>query len=57
MATVLRLLATLSRLRSWKIAAAAAILFLIDLFVPDPLPLVDEGLLGLLTVWLSRRAR
>ena len=57
MASVLRLLGALSRLRSWQLVAVAAVLFLIDLFVPDPLPFVDEGLLGLLTLWLSRRAR
>lgn len=57
MASVLRLLGALSRLRSWQLAAVAAVLFLIDLFVPDPLPFVDEALLGLLTLWLSRRAR
>ena len=57
MASVLRLLSTLPRLRSWQLVAVAAVLFLIDLFVPDPLPFVDEGVLGLLTLWLSRRAR
>ena len=54
MASVLRLLSTLPRLRSWQLVAVAAVLFLIDLFVPDPLPFVDEGVLGLLTLWLSR---
>ncbi len=57
MASMLRLLGALSRLRSWQLVAVAAVLFLIDLFVPDPLPFVDEGVLGLLTLWLSRRAR
>lgn len=55
MASVLRLLGSLSRLPSRQLVAIAAVLFLIDLFVPDPLPLVDEGVLGLLTLWLSRR--
>ena len=50
MASVLRLLGALSRLRSWQLVTVAAVLFLIDLFVPDPLPFVDEGLLGLLTL-------
>ena len=57
MASTLRLLSTLSRLRSWQLVALAAVLFLVDVFVPDPLLFVDEGLLGLLTLWLSRRGR
>lgn len=57
MASVFRLLPALSRLRSWQLAAVAAVVFLIDLLVPDPLPFVDEVLLGLLTFWLSRRPR
>jgi hypothetical protein len=57
MASVFRLLGPLSRLRSRQLVAIAAVLFLIDLFLPDPVPLVDEGVLGLLTLWLSRRAR
>ena len=56
-AWVLRLLGPLSRLRSPQLVALAAALFLIDLVLPDPLPLVDEGLLGLLTYWLARRPR
>ncbi|MDA1184671.1 MAG: hypothetical protein O2930_08510 [Acidobacteria bacterium] len=55
MASVLRLLGPLSRLRSRQLAAIAAVLFLGDLFIPDPLPLLDEGVLGLLALWLSRR--
>lgn len=54
---VLRLLGPLSRLRSPQLVGIAAVLFVIDLLVPDPLPLVDEGLLGLLTFWLARRPR
>ena len=57
MASMLRLLGALSRLPSRQLMAVAAVLFLIDLFVPDPLPFVDEGVLGLLTIWLSQRAR
>ena len=57
MASVFRLLPALSRLRSWQLVALAAVLFLVDLLVPDPLPFVDEALLGLLTFWLSRRPR
>ncbi len=55
MPSVFRLLGALSRLPSRQLAVIAAVLFLIDLFLPDPLPLVDEGVLGLLTLWLSRR--
>jgi hypothetical protein len=57
MASVFRLLPALSRLRSWQLVALAAVLFLVDLLVPDPLPFVDEALLGLLTFWLWRRPR
>jgi len=57
MASAFRLLPALSRLRSWQLVALAAVLFLVDLLVPDPLPFVDEALLGLLTFWLSRRPR
>jgi hypothetical protein len=57
MALVLRLLGLASRLRSPQLVAISAALFLVDLFLPDPLPFVDEGVLGLLTLWLSRRGR
>ena len=57
MASAFRLLPALSRLRSWQLVAVAAVVFLIDLLVPDPLPFVDEAVLGLLTFWLSRRER
>lgn len=30
-------------------------LFLLTLFLPDPIPFVDEILLGLVTFWLSRK--
>ncbi len=52
--SMLRLLTGLSRLRSWQLAALAAVLFVINLLVPDPLPAVDEALLGLLALWLAR---
>jgi hypothetical protein len=55
MASVFLLFPALSRLRSSQLVAVAAVVFLIDLLVPDPLPFVDETLLGLLTFWLSRR--
>jgi hypothetical protein len=57
MPSVFRLLGPLSRLRSPQLVVLAGVLFLVDLFVPDPLPLVDEGVLGLVTLWLSRRSR
>jgi hypothetical protein len=57
MALVLRLVGLASRLRSPQLVAISAALFLVDLFLPDPLPFVDEGVLGLLTLWLSRRGR
>ena len=50
-----RLLVALSGLPSWQLGVLAGVLFVIDLLVPDPLPFVDETLLGLLTLWLSRR--
>ena len=51
----LRLLGALSALPSWQLVVLAGVVFVIDLLVPDPLPLVDETLLGLLTLWLARR--
>jgi hypothetical protein len=33
----------------------AAVLFVADVLLPDPIPFVDEVLLGLLTLLLSRR--
>ena len=51
----LRLIGALSQLPSWQLVALASVLFVVDLLVPDPLPVVDETLLGLLTLWLSRR--
>jgi hypothetical protein len=45
----------LSRLGSGTLLALCAVLFVIDLFVPDPLPFVDEIILGVTTLLLSRR--
>lgn len=39
-----------SRLRFPQLFAVAALLFLIDLVIPDAIPFLDEILLGLLTV-------
>jgi hypothetical protein len=47
----------LSRLGSGTLLALCAVLFAIDLFVPDPLPFVDEIILGVTTLLLARRRR
>lgn len=44
----------LNSLRSWQLVALAALLLLIDIVVPDPLPFVDEALLAVLTYLLAR---
>ena len=44
----------LNSLRSWQLFVLAALLLLIDLVVPDPLPFVDEALLAALTYLLAR---
>ncbi len=53
------LVAYLARLRFPVLFAITAALFLVDLVVPDVLPLVDEILLGLVTLllasWRKRR--
>ncbi len=53
------LVAYLARLRFPVLLAITATLFLVDLVIPDVLPLVDETLLGLATVllatWRKRR--
>jgi hypothetical protein len=51
------LFAWLSRLRSWQLFLVAAALFVADLLVPDPLPLIDEMMLGLATLLLGRWKR
>jgi len=45
----------LSRLGSRTLLLLAAALFVIDLLVPDPLPFVDEIILGVTTLLLARR--
>lgn len=42
-----------SRLRFPQLFTVAAILFVIDLLIPDMIPFMDEILLGLLTVLLG----
>ena len=43
-----------AQLKSWQLLAFVAALFVLDLFLPDPIPFVDELLLGLLTLLLAR---
>lgn len=54
------LLAGASRLRHPTLARLVAVLFLVDLFLPDPVPFLDEFLLGattlLLANWRQRKA-
>ena len=47
----------LSRLRSWQLFVLAALLFVADMLVPDPIPLLDEIGLGLTTLLLARWKR
>jgi hypothetical protein len=47
----------LARFGTRTLALFFGILLLIDLIVPDPLPFVDELLLGLTTVLLARRGQ
>jgi len=42
-----------SRLRFPQLFTIVLVLFVVDLFVPDPIPFVDEILFGLLTVLLA----
>ncbi len=51
------LLRYLGRLRWPYLFALAAALFVADLLVPDPLPFVDEILLGLVSLILARPRR
>jgi hypothetical protein len=48
-----RLLQYGSNLRFPRLLAVAAVLFVIDLLIPDPLPLLDEVLLGLISLLLA----
>jgi hypothetical protein len=45
----------LSKLGSRTLLTLCAVLFVIDLLVPDPLPFVDEVILGVTTLLLARR--
>jgi hypothetical protein len=44
----------LSRLGSGTLVVLCALLFVVDLVIPDPVPFVDELLLGAATLLLSR---
>ncbi|RMH17640.1 MAG: hypothetical protein D6696_15325 [Acidobacteria bacterium] len=55
MITVLR--AFLARLRFPQLFVLAAVLFLLDLGVPDIIPMYDEVMLALLTLLLGRWKR
>jgi len=46
--------ALLSRLGSRTLVVLCALLFVVDLVIPDPVPFVDELLLGAGTLLLSR---
>jgi hypothetical protein len=45
----------LSKLGSRTLVTLCAVLFAVDLIVPDPLPFVDEILLAVATIMLARR--
>ena len=47
----------LSRLRSWQLFVVAGVLFVVDLLVPDPIPFIDEIMLGLTTLIMARWKR
>ena len=44
----------LASLRSWQLFVLAAVLFAVDLVIPDPIPFLDETLLAVLTYTLAR---
>ena len=43
-----------SALRSWQLFVLVVVAFVIDLLVPDPIPFIDEFLLGGITLLLWR---
>ncbi len=47
----------LDQLESPKLFKLAAALFLLNLVVPDPIPLLDELLMGIATLMLARRKK
>ncbi len=44
----------LGRLRFPQLFGLAALLFVVNVFIPDPLPFLDEALLAILTMILSQ---
>lgn len=52
-----RLISYLDSLRFPWLLLLTAVVFLLNLFVPDPLPFADEILLALVTLLLSRLKR
>jgi hypothetical protein len=53
----MRLERTFAKFRSWQLLLLTGTLFVIDLVVPDPIPFVDEAILGLVTLLLARKKR
>tara|TARA_B100000029_G_scaffold473039_2_gene514074 strand:- start:373 stop:579 length:207 start_codon:yes stop_codon:yes gene_type:complete len=49
-----RWLRFLTTLRSWQLFVGVAVLLLVDLLVPDPIPVIDEIILAALTGALSQ---
>ncbi len=49
-----RFLEIFKRLKSSHLLMVVGGLFLLDLFIPDPIPFVDEAVLGLLTLLVAR---
>ncbi|MDP6581675.1 MAG: hypothetical protein QF681_13560 [Vicinamibacterales bacterium] len=47
----------LTRLRSWQLFLLAGGLFVADLLMPDPIPFLDEIMLGLATLLMARWKR
>lgn len=45
----------LARLSTRQMMALAAVLLVADLVIPDPIPFIDEALLGLAVLLLARR--
>ena len=48
------LLEWLSGLRSWQLFVLAGVLFVTDVLVLDPIPFIDEIMLGLTTLMMAR---
>ena len=46
-----------SRLRPWQLMLLTGALFAVDLVVPDPIPFIDEAILGVVTFLLARKVR